>query len=457
MVFGLGTLAIGFIIVLILVAAFWCPMDTIMTIVSLVSWRGLMLLAVMFGAGWVLDEYGASLGIQVTPDMTSTVLFLVFICIVFGLSVRSKLSSRKVDDVSAGQILDGAGIPKASPKSSDVAAAFPKSSGIAGAFPKGSDVAPTVSASAAPIDSPLWTFGLEEAHRWLVQTRKVEAPPLMIIDFNDPHDGEAGSDREQIVDSLAFVLAEAFLMTTDMSANAVIFVNTDEGKLVHPVGSIGEYDDLLPFLDTLDTPPVVMWGSAGLDLESDGITVKIHAPGSQAERTLGLPLSELADSLIDLCVSKGYCTRQEAPAWWAPPEGEVRAPYSVMLDNLQLQILADRKNRAIPDIDSDLHEEFADLAFETAERFRQAGGQVGLTALITALYAERAGKLTDKHRRAALDILRRLSDKAHPAYRLSPFLFSRFGRGMEARARLSELRGRAEGAYAEWLGAIKVS
>jgi len=312
------------------------------------------------------------------------------------------------------------------------------------------------SMTGAPIPWPLWIFGLQDAEAWLLPPRREDALPLAIVDLCDPYEDGSTPEREAVVDSAAYWLAERVWIQTDLPVSAAVFVAEAQRKVMQPTGSMFEYDALVPFLTTLEPFPAVARGEAGEDLDTDGLTLKLRLPDDPAERTLTAPVGELPGMLIDWLVRKGLCQRIEPPAWYAAPGPELLADYARALDNLQLQVIADKNNRFIERQEAEAHERYVEHAFAMLERHPDAGAQVLLLAAGTAHYAERDGRLGLVQRQQALDLINGVTDPEHPLYRISPLLLHVHREPVRAASRRKALRDRAEGAYAEWLDALEL-
>jgi len=318
------------------------------------------------------------------------------------------------------------------------------------AAPPEAGEAQEVSATGAPIECPLWLYGQESPDEWFLSPR-AEGAPLLIMDISDPFCDMGDRDRDASADLLNFFIAEAFWFETDMPTRAAIWVDTDFKRLVQPTWPLKEFDEFGPFLDALDFTPAVMWGEAGRDLEGEGITMRIRLPEDGNQRSLTVPMGELVDTLIDWMVRRGRCARLKPPAWYRRPAASWRASYARALDSLTLQILADRKNRFLGELDGDFHNGFVDLCFDWVEAHAEAGAQLSLAALAAALYAHRAGKLDGKNRERALALLRGAADSSHPAHLLSPYMLRQLGDYVAASNRVRALRPGAQGVFARWL------
>ena len=307
------------------------------------------------------------------------------------------------------------------------------------------------SMTGAPIPWPLWIFGLQDAEAWLLPPRREAALPLVIVDLCDPFDEGSTPEREAVIDSAAYLLAERIWLHTDLPVSAAVFVSETQRKVLQPTGGMFEYDALMPFLTTLDPFPATARGEAGEDLDTDGLTLKLRMPGDEAERTLSAPVGELPEMLIDWLVRKELCRRIEPPSWYAAPDRALLADYARALDNLQLQVIADRKNRFIGRHSAKAHKGFVAHVQQMLAQYPEAGEQLKLLALTTAHYAQRDGRLELTQRQWAAALVEAVHDPAHPVYRLSPLLLHQFGEPARASSRRMNLRTRAEGAYAKWL------
>jgi hypothetical protein len=316
-----------------------------------------------------------------------------------------------------------------------------------------------VSATGATLEAPLWSFGHQDADAWLVPPR-ADATPLVVIVFSDPHHEARDSGDATLVEVAQHVVAEALWMTTDLPARTAVMVDLEAKKLVTPTGELASYEGLAPYLQNLEPRPIAVWGAARRDVATDGITIKIRRPDRPDERTLTATLPDLSGFLIGWLVGEGLCRRIEPPAWYRPPTGEALTLYAHVLHNLQLQILADKKNRALEPLAAELQHGFVDLAHDVAEAHDLA--VLHLAALTSAHYAARAGLLDDRQRARALALLGRYTDD-HPIHRLSPSLLASFGRRDEATARIAALRAPSGGAfrssadpYQRWLASLRL-
>jgi hypothetical protein len=311
-----------------------------------------------------------------------------------------------------------------------------------------------ISATGATLDYPLWAFGMEDAEEWLLPPRG-GGIPVLIIDITDPYDAEADERREVIVDLAAFVLAEHLWVNTDNAAGGAAMVNLANKKLVQPTGSLPEYEELLPFINALDVEPIVVWGSALEDLEREGLKLKLRLPGDEVERSLSGPALELGSMLADWVQRQGHCAPTPAPAWHKPLDEETLQPYSQALHDLQLQILADKKNEALGPLDADVHTGMLEAALASVEQHGDACPQLKLLAATIALYARRADKLPDALRRKAIELVLAETDEASAIFRLSPHYLRQLEAGVDAHTRLSETRRNADRLYADWLDSIE--
>jgi len=311
-----------------------------------------------------------------------------------------------------------------------------------------------VSSTGATFDYPIWLFGMGSAEAWMFTPRPAGAPRLVVVDFTDSLSDKGDRKRDWVVDSAAFIIAEAFWALTDMPATTAVMVSEEGRKLVNLTGHLMSHEELRPFTSSLDYDPVLAWGAAGLDLEKDGLTVKVRLPGEGSDRTMTAPLAELTDMLISFLAGRGLCRRVEKPDWYALPDAELVPYYAVLLHNLQLQILADKKNKVLPELDRELSNDFVDLALDMCRDHGGRMGQLGVVMLTTAYYASRAGHLDPKMLARAMEVLVAVKDKGDPAYRLSPCYLREFGRGDGAIERQRELSASADAAYGAWLKTV---
>jgi hypothetical protein len=308
-----------------------------------------------------------------------------------------------------------------------------------------------VSGTGGTLDCPLWLFGHEDADQWVFPPRREGSPPLVLIDITDPFDASRSGDGGKIIDSAAFLMAENLWANTDLDARPAILVDVENRKLIHPVGKLSEYVELRPFLSALDYEPVVCWGAALENLDAEGIQIKIRTPEDAAERTLAGPLSELVEMLTDWLTRHNLCQRIAPPAWYRFPDPALLPAYAETLDYLQLQILGDKKNKFLDPLDPDIHHGCTGAALDLADKNAHRPDQLQHIAVTHALYAHRAGQLTSELRGRALTVIRRVTDRAHPLYRASPYLLAQFGEPMEAATRRRELLAGADPVYAAWL------
>jgi hypothetical protein len=307
------------------------------------------------------------------------------------------------------------------------------------------------SLTGAPLTGPLWTFGLKNADAWLLPPRGATLVPLVMVDLADPHAADEPGEREAIVDSAAHLVSEALWTQTDIPASSVVWVDVTAHRVVEVgVGSIS-HEKLEPFLRSLDRAPIAVWGEGGRDLASDGITLKVRLPGDPAERTFSGPLAEVIETLIGWLVGRKLCQRVVAPRWYAAPTDDLLPLYARMLDNLQLQILADDTNKAIPRLSPESYHACLDQAFAAITKFPRAGRQLALIAAVTARFVRRAECLDEPRRRRALALITGVSDADDPLTRLAPRLLAELGEQAAALQRRQALAIGASGEYAGWL------
>lgn len=306
------------------------------------------------------------------------------------------------------------------------------------------------SSTGAPLEGPLWTFGLKKADTWLLPPRGAGLVPLVVVDLLDAHAAASPGDREAIVDSAAHLVSEALWMQTDIPASSVVWVDLKARRVVEVRSGTITHEKLAPLLRSLDPAPIAVWGEGGRDLAGDGITLKVRIPGDPAERSFSGPLDEVTATLVGWLVGRGLCRRIAPPRWYAAPSAALLPTYARMLDNLQLQILADDKNKALPPIAAEIHHGFCDMAFEALEASPQAK-QLAVLAAVTARYARRAGGLDEPRRRRALALLASATDPEHPLTRLAPRLLAELGEPAAAQQRRQSLAIGASGEYAAWL------
>ena len=103
-----------------------------------------------------------------------------------------------------------------------------------------------------------------------------------------------------------------------------------------------------------------------------------------------------------------------------------------------------------------MHEGFTRRGLELADEHGSACPQLGLLAVVVALYARRADRLPDELRRRAVDRILADEDRSSALFRLSPHLLRQLGASMQARARHEELLAGASEAYAAWLAKVEI-
>jgi len=309
---------------------------------------------------------------------------------------------------------------------------------------------PTVSGTGAQLDGPLWTFGTQEAASWMLPPRR-DGMRLVVLRVADPHHAERDAESEFLVECAALLIAEMLWLKTDVRATGVVFVNVEEKKLVQLCGAAPSYDDFQPFLRSLEDEPAVVWGEALPDLDNQGFNLRVRLPGSTVEQAFSGPLLELADALRDFFMRKGLCSTVEPPNWYRVPADRRRA---LVVHNLLLQILADEKNSAVPKLGRSFADDIVSCALDLA-REQNDDGVVKLIAVLSALYAARAGTLSPQHRQRALELVRD-ADVNHPLHRLAPLALAELGESLEAQSRRKDLEPKAEPGYAAWLAGVDV-
>ncbi len=314
----------------------------------------------------------------------------------------------------------------------------------------------SVEGTGAPIWYPLWLFGHEEAEKWLLPPRRDAGPPAILIDLSDPHNQGSEEGRAWIADSGAFLIAEEIWMTTDIRIAAAVLVNVEAGKLVQPTGQLSEYEDFAPFIDCQDERPVAVWGVAGADLEADdGIELRLRWPLDEEDQSLKGPFSRIGALLARRFIDRLVCAERAHPEWWSTVTGEQREIYAAMLDHHLLQILADKKNKALPTLDPDMHQGFTDVALEAAGKFPEVE-QLKMVALNIALYSARADCLTEEHRKAATDLCMAVTYRESPIYKLAPNYLRYFGERAKAVERFQELNETDDPTFLAWLESLEL-
>ncbi len=295
-----------------------------------------------------------------------------------------------------------------------------------------------ISAMGAPFWWPLWLYGLEDADGWLLAAPEEERR-VLVLDLWDPHDARSWKNRSMVIDSTAFLLAEQLGLTLGVQVGAAVMVDVARRKVLTAIGAAPPFAELTPFVNALESTPVVIWGEAGYDVEQDGLAFRIRTPdGEESGRTCRL--SGAADELADSLVRTGVARRREPPSWYLAPRPEERVRYSELLDLLHLVILADRDNGFLPSFDAEFHNECSALALRSLLDFPRAGEQWKLIAATMALYGTRAAALDENVRRAAVALVLSVDDPAHPLFRLSPLYLAAFQEQERARERHGVLR-----------------
>jgi hypothetical protein len=310
-----------------------------------------------------------------------------------------------------------------------------------------------LSGTGAPFERPLWLFGTEGAEKWLLRPRRATSPPLVIVDFTDPHDATAGEDRELTVDLAAFLLAEELWLTTDASVAAAALVEVEKRKVLQLVGPHRTWAELEPFVNSLDPRPIVAWGSALPDLAREGIRLSIRHPADEVERTMSGPLAELPDMLIDWLERRQAAARTPPPAWWRSPPPGLVAAYCRGLHDLELQILADASNAALDPLDADVHATCLTRALDVADAHGDECPMLRVVAVTIAHYAARANRLPPPARHRAVGFVRAAAPGS-PLFALAPLLLRRLGEPLEATARAQAAERDASPAHREWLERI---
>jgi hypothetical protein len=308
---------------------------------------------------------------------------------------------------------------------------------------------------AARFGDPLWVFGLCNADSWLLD-RTPAGLPLLALDISDPH-SQGNPNRDPLMDSAVFLIAERVRMHTDARAVAAVSVHSETGKVVIPTGDSDQTRRLAgELLDQQEEPCALLWGvAAGGD--SLDVNVEIWFPDEPKVEPHTYSMYDLPEKVARIMTDRTPAKAANPPWWYQDVELTDLADYAILLDGLQLQILADLKNRAIRPLDADAHDKFITLAFEILTKDRLAITPFVLAALGAVLYAARAGHLIDQHRRRALEILRSFEDRDHPVYRLSPLYLDAIGEAEEAVMRRDVLLAEAGRPYADWLKALDLS
>ena len=308
---------------------------------------------------------------------------------------------------------------------------------------------------AARFSEPLWVFGLSNADDWLLPGSG-DSLPLLVLDISDPH-SSGNPNRDPLMDSAAFLVTEYLRMHTDAAAVAAVSVHTETGKLVIPTGDADQTRRLAgDLLKQQEEPCALLWGITA-DRDSMDVSFEVWFPDDPRIEPHACSMYDLPEKVAGIIKNRTAASEAKPPWWYQEVELTDLADYAILLDGLQLQILADQKNQAIRPLDADAHEKFVTLAFELLTPDRLGIARFVLAGLGAALYAARAGHLNDPHRKRALEILRSFEDREHPIYRLSPLYLDAFGEAEEAVMRRDVLLAEAGGAYAEWLKALELS
>jgi hypothetical protein len=313
------------------------------------------------------------------------------------------------------------------------------------------------SQTGAEFDAPLWLFGTKSSEEWLLP-REPGRKRVVVVDFSDPHKDSGDKERDWLVDSAAFLLAEMLWMRTDMPATAAVIVSLPLKKIISPHDqSIPPYENLSGLTDSFKEPAIVAWGVGNRDIAREGLTMKVRVSDEQDERSFTAPYAELEKTLVDWLVGRGLCARKDPPAWYAPPKPEQLPLWAIVHHNLQLQTLADAKNGVLAPLDADFQDDMVDYALDGVEQFEGAGDQVKIAAITCAIYARRANALKEERRTKILEIVESLK---HPdLVRLSPRFY--FALGEPARADAVKTDGDAyrssprDEAYRAWLLKIR--
>jgi hypothetical protein len=308
---------------------------------------------------------------------------------------------------------------------------------------------------AARFGEPLWVFGLGNADDWLLPGSG-DSLPLLVLDISDPH-SSGNPNRDPLMDSAAFLITEHLRMHTDAAAVAAVSVHTETGKLVIPTGDADQTRRLAgDLLRQQEEPCALLWGITA-DRDSMDVNFEVWFPDDPPVEPHSCSMYDLPEKVAGIIRNRTAASEANPPWWYQEVDLTDLADYAILLDGLQLQILADQKNQAIRSLDADAHEKFVTLAFELLTQDRSGVTQFVLAGLGAALYAARAGHLTDPHRKRALEILRSFEEREHPIYRLSPLYLDAFGEAEEAVMRRDVLLAEAGGSYAEWLKQLDLS
>jgi len=315
-------------------------------------------------------------------------------------------------------------------------------------------------ATLARCESPMWTYRLRDLEQWFLPPRSSPGRAI-VVDVVDPHSpSDEVTERDDRVGAAALALADELWVRTDLRAIAAVPVVVGRARL-HRTNEVPSYDAHQSILGQFDEgPTVLVWGAAEADLGRDGYVLRVRAAAGPhtEEQELRGPLPALADQLVRWLSERGFCRAIEPPAHLRLPAADV--PYCLALDRVFLQSLMHPRNRALPPLPAQWHEESLALA-EQAVAGAPDSTRAHLARLVCAIYALEAGVLPAEDRELLLGRVRAASDPTDPLHRVAPMLLERLGCLEEGRALAEELRRTAggpyrddAGSYAAWLGRI---
>ncbi len=312
------------------------------------------------------------------------------------------------------------------------------------------------SVTSAVLDCPVWLFGTEGAEGWVFPPRREDGATVRIVDLSDPHtDGDAGEDRDAVIDGGSLVITELMWALCDLRACDLALVLPEQGRVFTSTAESVDFEDVAPALEGEDPARSVMvWGVATSAAEAT-VRLGFRLPGSVADLQTEGSVPEVAAVLLGALEDAGLLTAVEPPPWYRAPAAEDLPLYARLLDNLHLLIAADRTNELIAPLDRQIQRGLVEKAHVAAGRPGAEGAQWSLIAAITALYAHRAGGCTDEQRwRVVADILE--VDGDLPLAKLAPHLLAELGEPERAARAWRDLRPTADGAYARWLDSLEI-
>ncbi len=317
----------------------------------------------------------------------------------------------------------------------------------------GDDEAP-LEVTGGELDCPVWLFGTEGAERWVFPPRRPGGTSVAIVDLSDPWtDGDGGEERDAVIDGGSLVIAELLWALGDLQVSDMALLAMSRRRVFTSTQELVSYHDVAAVFEGDDGSRVAAWGGA-VGPDDARVRLGLRLPDSAVDLQIEGTIPEVAARMLGLLEEEGLLTALDPPAWYRAPAETDLPLYARLLDNLHLQIAADETNALTRPLSEEIHGEYVERAREAAAERPDEGAQWALIAAITALYAHRAGALSDEQRwRAVADVLE--ADGDHPLARLVPHLLACLGEGDRARRAWDELRTSAEGPYAEWLDGIE--